>query len=128
MQTIRIKKGIILKMKNYEKPIVLINEELSEGVYAASGAGRPGCDSQYMSGVWQPYTGGWDKTVKKFYGCIGCPAYRNGEIKGCALLVDQAYLDGATSYDIDAGNRMPEWERREYSAGHMVNDVNGLPY
>lgn len=26
------------EMKNYEKPIVLVNEELAEGVYAASGA------------------------------------------------------------------------------------------
>lgn len=26
-------------MKNYEKPVILANEELAEGVYAASGAG-----------------------------------------------------------------------------------------
>lgn len=26
-------------MKNYEKPVVMINEELAEGVYAASGSG-----------------------------------------------------------------------------------------
>ena len=30
-------------MKNYEKPIVMINEELAEGVYAASGATGAGC-------------------------------------------------------------------------------------
>ncbi|MCH5342950.1 MAG: hypothetical protein J1E64_02845 [Acetatifactor sp.] len=29
-------------MKNYEKPIVLMNDEVSEGVYAASGAGAGG--------------------------------------------------------------------------------------
>lgn len=27
-------------MKNYERPIVMINEDLAEGVYAASGAGQ----------------------------------------------------------------------------------------
>lgn len=31
-------------MKNYEKPVVLANEELAEGVYAASGAGGSGDD------------------------------------------------------------------------------------
>ena len=29
-------------MKNYEKPIALMNDELAEGVYAASGAGDVG--------------------------------------------------------------------------------------
>ena len=51
-------------MKNYEKPVVLSNEELVEGIYTASGdmvaennttaanAARPGCDSKYVNGVW----------------------------------------------------------------------------
>lgn len=30
-------------MKNYEKPIVVANDELAEGVYAASGAGEADC-------------------------------------------------------------------------------------
>lgn len=30
-------------MKTYEKPVVLANEELAEGVYAASGTGTPEC-------------------------------------------------------------------------------------
>lgn len=30
-------------MKTYERPIVLVNEELAEGVYAASGAGSADC-------------------------------------------------------------------------------------
>lgn len=32
-------------MKNYEKPVILVNEELAEGVYAASGAVSGGGDS-----------------------------------------------------------------------------------
>lgn len=121
-------------MKNYKKPVVLANEELAEGVYAASGAvssssssdnNTPGCDSQYMAGVYQHYQGGWDKTVKEFYGCIGCPAYREN---GCGLQVDQAYLDGATSYNVDNGNRKPTWESKGFSDDHMVNNENGLAY
>lgn len=74
-------------MMKYEKPIIQINSEMAEGVYAASGStnGRPGCDSDYMNFTYQHYSGGWDKTVKEYYGCIGCPAYRE---TGCALLVD----------------------------------------
>ncbi|MCM1215774.1 MAG: hypothetical protein NC331_03010 [Lachnospiraceae bacterium] len=121
-------------MSSYEKPIVLANEELAEGVYAASGAvisnsdgsnGRPGCDSKYMAGIYQHYQGGWNNTVKEHYGCIGCPAYRE---EGCGLQIDQAYLDGATSYDVDNGKRMPTWESEGFAEDHMVNDENGLAY
>lgn len=122
-------------MTNYEKPVILVNEELAEGVYAASGTnvdsdstsgnGTPGCDSKYMAGVYQHYQGGWNKTAKEFYGCIGCPAYRE---TGCGLQVDQAYLDGATSYNVDNGNRMPEWERQGATDDRMVDDANGLVY
>jgi len=122
-------------MKNYEKPLILGNEELAEGIYTASGdaaaendttgAARPGCDSKYMAGVYQHYQGGWDNTAKEHYGCIGCPAYREN---GCGLQVDQAYLDGATSYNVDNGNRMPEWERRGAQPDRMINDANGLVY
>lgn len=117
-------------MKNYERPVILVNEELSEGVYAASGARSiPGCDSKYMNGIFQEYAGGWNVTAKEFYGCVGCPAYRNSNgLVGCALLVDKAYLDGATSYDTDAGNRMPDWERMGALPDRMINDENGLLY
>ena len=108
-------------MDKYVKPMVVENEELAEGVYAASGSvesGAPGCDSKYMNGVWQNQNhAGWvdgdpsTQTKKFILGCNGCPASR---WNGCGLLVDQAYLDGATSYNVDNGNRMPEWERQGY--------------
>ena len=52
-------------MKQYQKPVVVVNDELAEGVYAASGSNAggsgnstsgdngPKCDSKYMKGVWQ---------------------------------------------------------------------------
>ena len=110
-------------MREYNKPFVEIIGETAEGVYAASGV--PGCDSAAMQGVYQHYQGGWDKTVKEYYGCIGCPAYRE---TGCGLAVDQAYLDGATSYDTDNGKRMPEWEAKKLEPGRMIDNTNGLPY
>jgi len=110
-------------MKEYEKPMVDIVTEAAEGVYAASG--KPGCDSKWMNSTYQHYQGGWDKTVKEYYGCIGCPAYRE---TGCALEVDQAYLDGATSYNTDNGMRMPEWETKELAPDRMIDNTNGLPY
>lgn len=110
----------------YTKPIIMINEDFSEGVYAASGATHmPSCDSKYMSGQYRHYTGGWDVSVKDYYGCVGCPAYREG---GCALLVDQAYLEGALSYDTDNGNRMPDWERLGYTPDYTISDSTPIPY
>lgn len=37
-------------MKQYQKPIAVVNDELAEGVYAASGSTNKGpkCDSKYM--------------------------------------------------------------------------------
>ena len=42
-------------MDKYMKPMALKNEELIEGVYAASGdsVAAKECDSIYMNGVWQ---------------------------------------------------------------------------
>lgn len=116
-------------MRKYEKPVVELNNDMAEGVYAASGtavANTPLCDSQYMDGVWHAPAYGWNTTVKDYYGCLGCPAYR---YNGCALDVDQAYIDGAKSYDTDSGSRMPDWERQYgLSADVEINDANGLPY
>lgn len=106
-------------MNNYEKPIVVKNEEIAEGVYAASGNGTPGCDSRYMNGVYVYPSYGWDNPMKEHYGCLGCPAYR---ATGCGLLVDQAYLDGALSYDTDNGKRKPNWESMGYTDTTIVND------
>lgn len=104
----------------YEKPIVIPAEDIAEGVYLASGAtanGRPGCDSKYVNGVWHKdnYDG---KTYLSHLGCNGCPAFR---YNGCGLQVDQAYLDGATSYDADNGNRMPGWEVKGHAADEAID-------
>lgn len=43
-------------MKTYQKPVAIVNDELTEGVYTASGDtndSKTGCDSKYMKGVFQ---------------------------------------------------------------------------
>ncbi|MBQ7955987.1 MAG: hypothetical protein IJ282_09580 [Lachnospiraceae bacterium] len=116
-------------MKEYVRPIVVVNEDVAEGVFAASGAvvagGAPGCDSKYMNFNWQAGTFAWNSTAKDYYGCVGCPAYRP---TGCGLKIDEAYLAGATSYNVDNGNRMPDWERAGATADRMIDDANGLAY
>lgn len=114
-------------MDKYVKPTVVVMDDCAEGVYSASGVATstPECDSKYMGGKYHHYEGGWDKTVKDFYGCIGCPAYRE---EGCALKVDKAYRDGAKSYDTDKGKRKPTWEKMGKHENHMVNDKNGVCY
>lgn len=39
-------------MADYEKPIILANDDVAEGVYAASGDDVAKCDSKYMLGIW----------------------------------------------------------------------------
>lgn len=116
-------------MKNYEKPVVLSNEELVEGIYTASGdmvaentttagnAARPGCDSKYVNGVWHKDNYDGD-TYLSHLGCNGCPAFR---WNGCGLQLDQAFLDGATSYDTDNGKRMPGWEAKGHKADEKID-------
>lgn len=112
-------------MDIYEKPIVLLNEELAEGVYAASGGAvedassnnGPSCDSKYVNGVWHKDT--YDgKTYLSHLGCNGCPAFR---WNGCGLLIDEAYLNGAKSYDADNGKRMPGWEAKGHQAEEKID-------
>ena len=113
-------------MNKYVRPAVVVMDGCAECVYSASGsAGTPGCDSKYMKGVYESYKGGWNKTVRSLYGCHGCPAYR---AEGCGLLIDQAYIDGATSYDVDNGKRMPTWEAMGKTEGYMITDETGLLY
>lgn len=116
-------------MKNYEKPVVLSNEELMEGIYTASGdmvaennttaanAVRPGCDSKYVNGVWHKDNYDGD-TYLSHLGCNGCPAFR---WNGCGLQLDQAFLDGATSYDTDNGKRMPGWEAKGHKPDEKID-------
>ena len=61
-------------MEHYEKPEVLVVDDLAEGVYASSGSSGNSCDSIYMNGV---YVTGTFKSIqdgyKAGYGCNGCP-------------------------------------------------------
>lgn len=116
-------------MTNYEKPVVLANEDVAEGVYAASGSNIAEngikCDSQYMKGVWQPQdTSPWGDTTpgyKQVFGCLGCPAHT---ANGCGLQTHYIESGQAASYDVDNGNRMPSWERKGYGPNDPVTDFN----
>lgn len=115
-------------MKRYEKPVVLVNCELAEGVYLASGDiigditedatnGGKKCDSAYMQGNWQApnmdYQGGSHfKGYKTHYGCLGCNASWGSH---CAVK-SEWYTDAHN------GNNMPEWERRGYGPTDEVTD------
>lgn len=118
-------------MREYEKPMVVLNDALAEGVFAASGAvngadnGAPGCDSQYMNGVWQGQdTSSWGNETRGYkqqFGCLGCPAHTDN---GCGLTTHYVESDYAASYDVDKGNRMPSWEKKGYKPDDVVTDWN----
>ena len=105
-------------MANYEKPVIIDTEEHYEGVYAAigdntdSGVSAPKCDSKYMNGVWHaPDYNNTTSYIQRF-GCNGCPAFR---YNGCGLQLEKYW----GSYDVDNGNRYPNWER----IGHQPYDA-----
>lgn len=113
-------------MKEYVKPVVLENEELAEGVYAASGGTiARKCDSIYMNGVWQaPDYSDWNGRTRGYrqqFGCLGCPANTDN---GCGLLTHYEDADHADSYDVDNGNRKPSWEKKGYAPEEPVTDWN----
>ena len=113
-------------MKEYIKPLVLGNDEITEGVYAASGeaeSGKIGCDSKYMNGVFHAPNYGWENTMKEHYGCLGCPAYTWSNGGECGLKSHFISSGESGSYDVDAGNRMPEWERRGYTDVTIVDST-----
>jgi hypothetical protein len=103
----------------YEKPLVVCVDDVSEGVYAASGEK---CDSIYMNGVWQgaDYSMGSVSgvTYRQLYGCEGCRAYRKN---GCGLLLDYVESGYAPSYGSDGGFRKPEWEAQGHAADEKVS-------
>ena len=83
-------------MANYEKPVIIDTEEHYEGVYAASGAPDYNPTTSYI----------------QRFGCNGCPAFR---YNGCGLQLEKYW----GSYDVDNGNRYPNWER----IGHQPYDA-----
>ncbi len=114
-------------MKDYERPVVLANENMAEGVYAASGAASgPKCDSIYMLGVWQApdysqWPAGSTRGYKQQFACLGCPANTDS---GCGLLTHYIESGKAESYDVDNGNRKPSWEKKGYGPEDPVTDWN----
>lgn len=114
-------------MNTYERPVVLANEELAEGVYAASGTSENNlkCDSVYMNGVWQApdYSdwGGSTRGYKQQFACLGCPA---NTANGCGLQTHYIESGEAASYDVDNGNRKPSWEKKGYGPDDPVTDWN----
>lgn len=117
-------------MKQYQKPIAVVNDELAEGVYAASGSNTSGdngpkCDSKYMKGVWQApdYSdwGGKTRGYKQQFACLGCPANTGN---GCGLQTHYVESGNASSYDVDDGNRKPSWEKKGYGPNDPVTDWN----
>lgn len=91
----------------YEKPSVILQHELAEGVYMASGSlsttdGGPVCQSKYMLGVWhKPKRGMEQGTRLEVWGCEGCSA-DDGD--GCKIL-----KNGELNPD---GVFMPTWEQQ----------------
>lgn len=118
--------------KTYEKPVLLAQEELAEGVYMGSGTvaegggnsgNGPKCDSKYMKGVWQaPDYSDWAGTTRGYkqqFACLGCPANTDN---GCGLQTHYVDSGNASSYDVDNGNRMPSWEKKGYGPDDPVKD------
>ena len=125
-------------MQKYIKPEALVSEDISEGVFAASGttAGGGGnnnaadkengglkCDSKYMKGKWQaPDYSDWagqTRGYKQQFACLGCPA---NTANGCGLQTHYIDSGQASSYETDNGNRMPSWERKGYKPDDPVTD------
>jgi hypothetical protein len=109
-------------MMEYMKPMIVGNEELAEGVYAASGSDTPKCDSKYMNGVYAaPQYNTWNNPMKEHYGCLGCPAFTE---TACGLQTHYVNSGQAGSYDADAGKRMPGWEQKGHTEDEIVNENN----
>jgi hypothetical protein len=119
-------------MEGYVKPIILSNEEVAEGIFAASGGlevvegggegdygTKPSCDSIYMNGEFRPQSSapGSLPNIER-YGCNGCRAYRGDH----CVLSEPGLEQPETwaSYRGDDGYRLPQWE----SLGYLPDGEN----
>ena len=88
----------------YEKPVVVAQNEVTEGVYAHSGTLYTTCSSQYMNGIYQAPVGGripsGTETTGRKMGCQTCPGDRNWACRceegSYELLMPQWEKDGHT--------------------------------
>ena len=98
-------------MKNYEKPIVILNEELSEGIYTYSGSTAKRCKSIYILGIPQtPTYNSYEDGYKLGRGCEGCPAWNSSKCV-CRLAVSPEEMN----WD---GDFRPTWEVQ----GHLPDE------
>lgn len=98
-------------MNTYEKPLVEINCECAEGVYAASGSGA--CDSIYMLGIFKKGNPG-GTTYKEKHGCAGCNAYTGN---GCKFSLGKKVNDNSVC--------KPSWEKQGHLPDEKCNNGNG---
>ena len=114
-------------MEKYEKPLIELNTELAEGVYAASGATDDiQCGSDYMQGVHHKGDrdhGRGDRKwqYKEAFGCAGCPADQNGV---CALKTGDR--DKFKHYD--RKDLRPQWEKDNRDAFGDVMEGDKFRY
>ena len=122
-------------MQKYVKPESLVSEDISEGVFASSGAtggdnaadkenGGIKCDSKYMNGKWQApdysqWANGETRGYKQQFACLGCPANTGS---GCGLETHYIESGNAASYEVYNGNRKPSWEKKGYGPNDPVTD------
>lgn len=91
-------------MMHYEKPDILRVDNLSEGVYLASG-GVPICGSIYLRGEWRKPWGNSNGTMLEVRGCEGCSA-DDGD--GCKI------KKGKYDQLNPNGDFRPTWEQKGY--------------
>ena len=106
----------------YQKPVVVLNDDVAEGVFAASGTASL-CDSVYRKGVYKaPDYSNWNGTPRNYddqFGCLGCRAYTG---TACGLTTHYVESGYAESYNDDNGKRMPSWEAKGYKNTDIVTD------
>jgi hypothetical protein len=105
------------QMTKYVKPVIIGNEELAEGIYAASG--EVTCESKYMNGEFAEPQRVWNTTMKEFYGCQGCHGYTG--TGNCGLKTHYIESGYASSYEGDRGCLKPTWEQRGYTDVTIVD-------
>lgn len=90
-------------MSNYKKPVVMVVDDLAEGIYASSGSSGHGCKSLYMNGV---FVVGTQSPINDGYkvgkGCEGCPA------GGSRCRVHEVNYDGDFRPSWEVSGKLPD--------------------
>lgn len=94
---------------NYQKPVIITQDNIAEGIYTASGE-KNHCESAYMNGSYQRPTEGWVEGQTYTYStiaCRSCPADQNWT---CAVADGNTYMNQTLK---------PKWEVN----GHAASDT-----